>query len=140
MRIYTDASFDIKGHIAGIGIVIKDGLKERTHSNWVKARTVNSAELIAIYIGGILSEQRGNVYTDSQTAISYIKNDIKEKPRNKEQYLNHLECKYWACKIRKLGVDVEKIKAHERTFQTHSIGNRMADLMANNGRAKFYER
>lgn len=140
MRIYTDASFDIKKQIAGIGIVIKDGLKERTHSNWVKARTINAAELIAIYVGGIFLDKAGDIYTDSQTAISYIKKEIQDKPRNREQYLNHLECKYWACKIRKLGVSVQKIKAHERTFQTHSIGNRMADLMANNGRAKFYER
>ena len=140
MKVYTDASFDIKKQIAGIGIVIKDGLKERTHSNWVKARTINAVELIAIYVGGIFLDKSGDVYTDSQTAIGYIKNDIKDKPRNREQYLNHLECKYWACKIRKLGINVEKIKAHERTFQTHSIGNRMADLMAMSGRAKFYER
>lgn len=140
MKIYTDASFDNKKQIAGIGIVIKDGIKERTHSNWIKCRTVNAAELIAIYIGGVFLDKKGCVYTDSQTAISYINDEIKDKPRTKEQYLNHMECKYWAYKIRKRHQPIKKIKAHEKTFQTHSMGNRMADLMALNGRSKFYEK
>lgn len=139
MKIYTDASFDQKEGIAGIGILIKDGLKERVHSTWTKANNINEAELFAIYIAGILSEGRGTIYTDSQSAISYINNEVKEKPRTKEQYLNYMQCKFWASKINKLGnISIEKIKAHEHKFQIHSLGNRRADLLAQEGRSKFY--
>lgn len=140
MKVYCDSSFDEKRKIAGIGITIIDGQKQRTFSNWTRCRTNNAGELFAIYVSGILAEQRGVVYSDSQTAIDYIQGNIKDKPRTREQYINHLECKYWACKIRKLGVQVEKIKAHQHKFQTHSMGNSMADLLAKTGRSKFYER
>lgn len=138
MQIYCDASFDEKNNIAGIGISIIDGQKRRTFSNWIKVRTINEAELFAIYLAGILSEGKGNIYTDSQVAISYIENNIKEKNRTKEQFLNHKYCEYWAYKIRKKGIHPEKIKAHQKVFQLHPMGNRMADLLANEGRAKFY--
>ena len=140
MIVWTDASFDDRHEIAGIGVVIKNGQKRRTISNWIKARSINEAELFAIYIGAILSGGQGIVYSDSQTAISYIKKEIKDKPRTQSQFINHKHCEFWAYKIRKLGVRVEKIKAHTHNFKTHSIGNRMADLMASEGRGKFYER
>ena len=140
MKAYCDSSFDEKKGIAGIGIVIENGTKRRLISNWIKARSNNEAELYAIYLAGILTENNGIIYTDSQTAIEYITHDIKEKPRTKEQYLRHKHCEYWALKIRKQNVQIEKIKAHQKVFQTHSLGNRFADLAANEGRAKFYER
>ena len=62
------------------------------------------------------------------------------KARTKEQFINHKCCEYWAYKIRKQNVILEKIKAHQKVFQLHPMGNRMADLLANEGRAKFYER
>ena len=37
-------------------------------------------------------------------------------------------------------VNIEKVKAHEKKYQKLSLGNNMADLLAKNGRAKFYER
>lgn len=95
--IYTDASLDDKNHIAGIGVIIKEGYKEKPYSFWVPARTINEAELFAIY-------------TDSQTAISYIKGDIKEKPRTRQQYINHKHCELLAYKLRKRGVIPQKIK------------------------------
>ena len=140
MKAYCDSSFDEKKGIAGIGIVIENGTKRRLVSNWIKARSNNEAELYAIYLACILTENNGVIYTDSQTAIEYIKHDIKDKPRNIEQYLRHKHCEYWALKIRKQNVKIEKIKAHQHVFQTHSLGNRFADLAANEGRAKFYER
>ena len=136
--IYTDASFDEKNKIAGIGILIKEGMKERVYSLWTPARTVNEAELFAIYIADILGENSGTIYTDSQTAISYINREIKEKLRTKEQYLNHKYCEFWAYKLRQRNVKPQKIKAHEHKFQVHSIGNRRADLLAQEGRAKYY--
>ncbi|MBE6445253.1 MAG: hypothetical protein E7019_04275 [Alphaproteobacteria bacterium] len=139
MIIYCDSSFDERNKIAGVGITIVDGQKRRTFSNWVKARTNNEAELFAIYLAGILSGGKGTIYTDSQVAISYIENTIKDKNRTREQFLNHKYCEYWAYHIRKMGIIPQKIKAHQHVFQTHSMGNRMADLLANEGRAKYYE-
>lgn len=140
MKAYCDASFDDKKGIAGIGVVIENGSKRRVVSNWIKARSNNEAELFAIHLASILTEGKGEIYTDSQTAISYINGEIKDKPRTREQYIRHKFCEFWAYQIRKCGITVEKIKAHQHKFQTHSMGNRMADLLANEGRAKFYER
>lgn len=140
IKAYCDSSFDDKKGIAGIGITIIDGQKRRTICNWIKCRTNNEAELFAIHLSSILTHGKGIIYTDSQTAISYINKEIKDKPRTKEQYLNHKHCEYWAYQIRRRGVKIEKIKAHTHNFQTHYIHNRQADLLAREGRAKFYER
>lgn len=150
MKAYCDSSYDERKKTAGIGIVVEDGNKRRTYSNWFPARSNNEGELFAIYVATILLNGRGTIYSDSQTAISYIKGEINEdKPRGREQWLNHKYCKFWAYKIRKtlardengqyLG-SIEKIKAHQHNYQTHSIGNRLADLLAKEGRAKFYEK
>jgi len=88
----------------------------------------------------ILTEGKGTIFTDSQTAIAYIEREIKDKPRTHEQFIRHKHCEYWACQIRNRGVHPQKIKAHQKVLQTHSIANRFADLAANEGRAKFYER
>lgn len=140
IKCWVDSSFDDKRGIVGLGIVIQDGNKRRTYSNWVRARSNNAGELIAIHVGSILTEGKGIIYTDSQNAINYINKQIKDKPRTQSQYLNHKECEYWACQIRRRGIKVEKIKAHQHNFQTHSIGNRLSDLLSKEGRGKFYER
>lgn len=140
IKAYTDSSYDEKRKIAGIGIVIENGSKRRVISNWIKAQSNNEAELFAIHLASILTEGKGEIYTDSQAAISYIKGEIKDKPRTHEQYIRHKHCEFWAYQIRKRGIMPKKIKAHQHKFQTHSMGNRMADLLANEGRAKFYER
>ncbi len=59
MKAYCDSSFDEKKGIAGIGIVIENGTKRRLVSNWIKARSNNEAELFAIYLAGILTENNG---------------------------------------------------------------------------------
>lgn len=140
MKIYTDASFDDRNKIAGIGICIVDGYKQKNYSVYTKARTINEAELFAIHLGSILSEGKGVIYTDSQTAVSYINNQIKDKPRTQDQWLNHKYCQYWAYQIRRRKISVEKIKGHKNYFQTHQLGNNMADLLSRAGRAKFYEK
>ncbi len=139
IKAYCDSSFDSQKGIAGIGIIVEDGSKRRVFSNWITAQSNNEAELFAVYLADILVEGRGVIYTDSQTAIAYITGNLKEKARSQEQYIRHKHCEYWAYKIRKRGVNPEKIKAHTKVFQTHFIGNRFADLAANEGRAKFYE-
>ena len=140
IKAYCDSSFDDKRGVAGIGVVVEDGLKRRVYSTYTKAHSNNEGELFAIHLASILTEGKGVIYTDSQTAISYINGEIKDKPRTKEQFIRHKHCEFLAYQIRKRGVVVEKIKAHQRVYQTHSIGNRLADLLANEGRAKFYER
>ena len=137
---YADSSFDERMNIAGIGIMIKKGEKERVYSTWIKAQSNNEAELFAVYLAGILTEQQGIIYTDSQTAIAYIAGNIKDKPRTKEQYIRHKHCELIAYKIRKLGLSVDKIKGHRRVYQSHAMGNNIADMLAKAGRAKFYER
>ena len=135
MKIYCDASFNEKSQTAGIGLYIVDGVKRKVISNWIKCRTVNEAELFAIYIAGILGGGRAKIYTDSQTAIYYINGEIKDKPRTREQYINHKYCEFHAKRIRKLGIVPEKVKGHQQTFK--GVGNRMADLLAKEGIGKF---
>ena len=142
MKIYTDASYDDKKGIAGMGIVVCKGQNRITISNWGNFKSINEAELFAIYQGCILSGgEPCEIITDSQTALEYIERDIKDKPRTKEQYIRHKHCEFWAYKIRKFkNITFAKIKGHQHNFQTQSMGNRLADVLANEGRAKFYER
>ena len=139
MRTYSDASFDEIRGIAGIGVVVyDDGEKKHPYNCHIKARTINEAELYAIYWATIWNNNEGVIYTDSQSAISYILGEIKDKPRTHQQYINHKHCEYWACLIRKRGIRVEKIKGHRNILHPHYIGNRSADLEAQEGRAKYY--
>lgn len=140
IKCFCDCSYDEKRGIAGIGVVVCNGEKRRMYSNWIKAHSVNEGELFAIHLASILTEGKGEIYTDSQVAISYIKGEIKDNPRTKEQFIRHKHCEFWAYQIKQRGIMPQKIKAHQNVYQTHSIGNRLADLLANEGRAKFYER
>ena len=139
MKLYVDASFDKDKQIAGFGILIEDGVKQRMISNWIKAPNNNYAEMWAIYQASILSGGRGTIYTDSQTALMYINNEIKDKPRTYEQYIRHQQMRVLAYKINKLGCDVQKTKAHLRNFKHNSLANNMADLLAKDGRSKYYD-
>ena len=139
IEAYTDANIDRKG-IAGIGIVIIDGGKRKEYALFTKCRTINAAELYAVHLANILTHGQAVIYTDSQTAISYIKNEIKDKPRTREQYLNHLECKYWAYQIRRSPCNVCKVKAHTNRHNKAAGNNKLADTLAMLGALKFYER
>lgn len=138
IRVFVDSSFDDRLGIAGIGIAVYKGESKEVISHYIKASSNNEAEIYACYIGGILA-QGGEVYTDSQTAIDYINQTIREKPRTQTQYIRHKHCEYWAYKARRLGVRPIKIKAHTQYFQTLYTGNRLADIASKDGRSKFYE-
>ena len=142
MIITTDASYDDKKGIAGIGILVSKGQRRDLISNWCEAKSVNEAELKAIYLGCILAGgEPCEIVTDSQTALQYILHGVKDKPRTQEQYIRHKHCEFWAYKIRKFkNITFAKVKGHQHNFQTQSMGNRLADVLANEGRAKFYER
>ncbi len=137
---YTDANIDKNG-IAGIGIVIIENDKRKEYALFTKCRTINAAEIFAIHLAGILTHGQALVYTDSQTALSYIREEIKDKPRTRAQYLNHLECKHWAYQIkRNPGVVVEKVKAHTNRRNEHAGNNKLADTLAMLGYLKNRER
>lgn len=150
MRIYTDASFDAKRGIAGFGIVVDEGQKRRVYSNYIETDNNNYAELFAVYIGAVLTGgAKSTVYTDSQTALDYLQGrrgkeyEAKHKGDwTRAQYIRHKNMQVLAYKIRQISPQItfDKIKGHQNKYQTHALGNDLADLMAKNGRAKSYER
>lgn len=139
MEIFCDCSFDSKNKIAGIGLLIKDGVKQKTISNWIQAPDNNFGEIWAVYQAAILMGGRdGVIYTDSQTALAYVQDRIKDKPRTREQYENHQRMRLMGYKIRKLKANVEWTKGHVGNFKQKSVDNALADALAKQGRSKFY--
>jgi ribonuclease HI len=139
IEAFTDSSYDAKRNIAGIGIVFNKGIKERSISNFVKASSNNYGEMFAIYVAAIILHGKdATIYTDSQTALQYIDDNIKDKPRTHQQYIEHMHMKMMAYKIRRLGVSVAKVKAHSSAYKDKNIHNNMADLLAKYGRSKAY--
>lgn len=142
MKIYTDASYDEKRGIAGIGILVCKGQQRDLISNWCEAKSINEAELKAIEIACILSGgEPCEIFTDSQTALQYIGVGVADKPRTREQYIRHKHCEFVAYKIKRWkNVTFSKTKGHQKNYQTTSMGNRIADILASEGRAKYYEK
>jgi ribonuclease HI len=144
MDIFTDSSYDQKRKIAGLGIYIKQGVKQKAISNWIPAENNNYAEMMCVYLACILMNgKQGKIHTDSQVAISYINRDVKDKPRTREQYIRHKQLELLAYKIRAVlpeGVEIVKTKAHTHHFQTEAMGNELSDILAKQGRTKFYGR
>lgn len=128
IEAYVDSSW--RDGIAGFGVFIKDGVKERIFSNWIKTDNNNYGELWAIYQAAIFCACHDAViYTDSQTAIAYLNNDVKDKKRTPEQYIRHQQMKVLAYKINRLGVRVEYVKGHEK----NEYNNNLADFLARKG-------
>ncbi len=138
---FSDASFDQDRKVAGIGIVIDKDVKSSNVSNWIPCDDVNYAELFAIYIAGILLGGKGKVYTDSQTAIDYLQGRIRDdKPRTHPQYIRHMQKKVLAYKIKKLDLEVIKVKGHSKEMRLTELNNNDADINAKKGLAKYYAR
>lgn len=143
MKIYTDASFDDKKKVGGWGLIKEhNNILGKPICNFGNFESINEAELFAIYIACVLAGgSECEIITDSQTALSYIKREIKDKPRTKEQFIRHKRCEFLACKIRKFpNITFTKQKAHQNFYQRKSLGNKMADDSARYGLAKYYER
>lgn len=147
MKIYTDSSFLEKERIAGIGILINDGEKQRTFSNWIKAPSNNYGELFAIYEACILTGGGpATIYTDSQTALDFIYGNIRHKTRSdflyEIQYITYQQMRVLAYKVRKVNpyIQFEKVKAHKKDFRVNHLCNSMADLLAKRGLSKFMGR
>ena len=141
INVFCDSSYDEKNKVAGIGITIQNGFKQRAISTWIPCKSNNYAEMWAIYQSAILSAGHDAIiYTDSQSALAYIEGKIKEKPRSHEQYILHQQMKVLAYKINKLHPCVKPVKAHSHLLINKEIGNAMADVLARSGRVKFYAR
>lgn len=140
MKCYVDSSFDDKRGVAGIGIVIQNGEKQQVYSHWIPCNSNNYGELWAIYIASILTHgKQGIIYTDSECALAYLENKINnERPRNHAQYVEHQKMRVLAYKVRKLNPNVQKVKAHTKQMKFLAIGNAMADLLAKQGKCKYY--
>lgn len=143
MIIYTDSSFNDKHKVAGIGCVIICGQQRRIFSKWIKTENNNIGELYAIYYAlELIREYPGphTLYTDSQNAIAYISDNVKDRPLTPKQQKNRLECRKWAYRINQIApqdLKIEKVKAHTGHYQFKAINNAMADLLAKEGIVKF---
>lgn len=139
MEIFVDASLDEKKGIAGIGIYVVNGALNITISHYYKTDSVNEAELWGIYIASILGHGKDCIiYTDSRTALAYVNQEVKEKPRTHEQYIRHKKMEYLAYQTRRLKPCVRWVKGHQKYFQELYIGNQISDILAKQGRAKYY--
>lgn len=140
-RVFCDSSFDEKRNICGIGIYIENGQHHHTIQHTIPATDNNIGEIWAVYIAAILTfGKNATIYTDSVTALSYIKNqqnDTKERTATQERL--HRILKTYGAKIRILKPTVEWTKGHRHDFQELAIGNSMADLLAKYGRARYYQ-
>lgn len=141
MKIFTDSSYDEKRKVCGIGIYIEKDCENTTISNFITTDDNNYGEMFAIYLAAIIGHGKNcTIYTDSLTAVDYIEDKIKEKPRDEEAYIRHQRLRLLAYKIRRLKPDIKWIKGHQKHYQQLCIGNQLADLLAKQGRAKLYER
>lgn len=140
MKIFTDASFDEKKGIAGIGLYIMRGAQNETVSHWIKTDDNNYAELWAVYQASILAHGKDCIiYTDSQAVLMYVnKQENTEKIRTTEQYIRHKQMQFMAYKIRKLSPHIEWTKGHSKYYQENALGNQLADTLSKQGRAKYY--
>lgn len=76
IEIFCDSSFDNKRHVAGWGVVVKNGEKQRTYSGWLPVDNNNIGEIFAIHTACVLlGGEKGTIYTYSMTALSYIKGE-----------------------------------------------------------------
>lgn len=147
MEIYTDCSFLEREQIAGLGVHIIDGQKQRSYSNWIKAPSNNYGELFAIYEACILSGGvECTIYTDSQTALDFINNTIPIKSREEfksdKHYHTYQNMRVVAYRIRKVSPNIKfaKVKAHRRDYRKGHINNSIADLLAKMGVSKYMDR
>lgn len=139
MEIYCDCSFDEKRKIAGIGLLVKEGARQNAISHWIPAPNNNYGELWAIYQASILMHgKHGTIYTDSQTALLYLHDQVKDKPRTREQWENHQRMRLLGYQIRRLNPNVQWVKGHVHTFGKNAVDNSIADILAKQGRSKFY--
>ena len=146
-QVFTDASFDEKAHVSGVGIVIVRGEKRSIYSAFFSSRSSNEGELQAIWLASqILHGEAFELYTDSQAALIFLEGkENSAKARTSEGWKNFLACKLWAKKIQKssalaqTSLHLLKIKGHQKSLSSPLVcNNRLADLLAKEGLGKYY--
>lgn len=137
MQIWTDASFNPKTKDAGLGIIIrqlvKDGIKEARINLRTKAEDNNQAELLAIYhalqnIQGTPKEEPIFIVTDSQIAIDSILHPETKKDKYREvaeRIRAMLYCERWK---------IYHKTAHTGRQDRYSIRQAITDKMAKRAR------
>lgn len=139
MKIFVDASLDERKGIAGVGIYVMRGASNRTISQWYRTNNVNEAELWGIYQAAILGHGKDcTIYTDSKTALAYVNKEVKDKPRDFEQFKRHKRMELLAYKVQRLNPRIEWIRGHCKYYQELPIGNQISDMLSKQGRSKYY--
>lgn len=132
MEIFCDCSYNEKKKVAGIGLLIKEDGEEIRLSNWIPAEDNNFGEMWAVYQAAIImGGRKGTIYTDSQTALSFIRGKKKMKPMTHRQYLNYQRLRLLGYKIRRLHPNVKWVKGHSSCRE-----NNVADILARAGAEK----
>ena len=114
MIIYTDSSFNEKHGVAGIGCVIICGQQRRIFSKWIKAENNNIGELYAIYYAlELIRKYPGphTLYTDSQNAIAYISDNVKQRVSDEERMKMNYDFQKFEEKVR---AELDKKNAQRR--------------------------
>lgn len=142
LRVFTDSSYDNRYGIAGIGCVIIENQKRRVYSNWVKVSNNNIGELYALWFAlNIIQGKDAEIYTDSTTALSYIADEIKEKPLTPQRLKNRIELKKWGYRIRQITSPLttfQHVKAHTNFCDEKYQQQSLADALAKEGVKKFF--
>lgn len=143
-NIYTDGSLIKKQDkkYCGYGIYIPK-LKKKISRPLKGKKTNNRAELTAIIKSFKYFDDEDddliNIYTDSKYSIliftstgeKYKKNNFKDENENdipnKDLVMKILEIK------NKYNIEIHHVKSHTNNTDEHSIGNRIADELANKG-------
>lgn len=133
MQIWVDASFNYRTKEAGLGIlirqIIKDGVKETRINLKTKAEDNNQAELFAIYnalqhIKGSPKNEPIFIITDSKIAIESVLNPETKKYKYREiaeRIRGMLYCDKWK---------IYHKKAHTCRQDRYSIRQAIADRLA----------
>lgn len=133
MQIWVDASFNYKNKEAGLGILIrqliKDGVKETRINLKTKAEDNNQAELLAIYnalqhIKGSPKNEPIFIITDSKIAIDSILHPETKKDKYREiaeRIRSMLYCDKWK---------IYHKKAHTGNKDRYSIRQAITDRLA----------
>lgn len=137
MQIWTDASFNSQTKEAGLGILIrqlvKNGIKETRLKLKTKAEDNNQAELLAVYyalqnIKGTPQKEPIFIVTDSQIAIDSILHPETKKDKYRdiaERIRGMLYCQKWK---------IYHKTAHTGNQDRYSINQAITDRLAKQAR------
>ncbi len=152
--IYTDGSLrrTSRGVVCGYGVHFANAILDDIYGPFNNGNiTNNSAELYAIYVGIRRTIKKYkfdtmNIYTDSEycqkSLTLWIKNwkindwkNSQKKPVENQDIIKKID-KY----LQNYKINIIWIRSHTHNNDQHSIGNAIADALANKGADVFAER